>query len=147
MIKEQSVFTKIMKVFSREGILLQLSIFSCKINLHFPRHRLAIEVDKKGHKDRNKCKKVEREQTIKKHLDLNFLGLILMKNILKCILRLVKYTIILLDHLKNRLKNRQDFKKAIRIKIYFKSFSKIKVFKVRCQNNVAIVIKPCNAIV
>ena len=115
--------------------------------MHFPRHRLAIEVDKKGHKDRNKCKKVEREQTIKKHLDLNFLGLILMKNILKCILRLVKYTIILLDHLKNRLKNRQDFKKAIRIKIYFKSFSKIKVFKVRCQNNVAIVIKPCNAIV
>ena len=61
-----------MKVISREGTMLQLSVFSCKIDLHFPRHRLAIEVDKKGHKDRNKSKKVKREKTIKKHLDFKF---------------------------------------------------------------------------
>ena len=66
--KEQSVLTKIMKVFASKEILLQHSVLSYRIDLHFPKHRLAIKVDEKGQKDRNKCKEVEREKTIKEHL-------------------------------------------------------------------------------
>ena len=49
MTKEQSVLTKIMKVFASEEILLQHSILSYKIHLHLSKHRLAIEIDETGH--------------------------------------------------------------------------------------------------
>ena len=65
MTKEQSVLTKIMKTFASEEILLQYSVLSYRIYLYFPRHRLAIEVDQKVHKDRNEYKEVETEDTIK----------------------------------------------------------------------------------
>ena len=52
--KEQSVITKIMKVFcGKEKILLQHSVSSKINNLYFPEHKLAIEIDEKGHKDRD----------------------------------------------------------------------------------------------
>lgn len=47
-----------MKVFLSKEILLQHSVLNYRIDLYFPKHRLAIEVDKKGHKDRNECKEV-----------------------------------------------------------------------------------------
>ena len=49
--------------------------------MYFPRHKLAIEIDEKGHTDRNeKKKKNEREGKIKKKLVLNLLELIWIKN-------------------------------------------------------------------
>ena len=42
--KEQSMLTKI-KIFSSEKILLQNSVLSYKLNLYFPEHKLAVEVD------------------------------------------------------------------------------------------------------
>ena len=36
-----------MKVFCKKEILLQYSVLSYRIDLYFPRHRLAIEVDEK----------------------------------------------------------------------------------------------------
>ena len=48
--------------------------------MYFPRHKLAIEIDEKGHTDRNEKKKNEREGKIKKKLVLNLLELIWIKN-------------------------------------------------------------------
>ena len=57
--KEQSVSTKIMKLFAKEKILLQYFILNYKIDLYFPRHKLAIEVDEKGHNDGKKKKTIK----------------------------------------------------------------------------------------
>ena len=42
-----------MKIFKSEKILLQHSVFSYKIDFYFFEHKLAIEIDENGHKDRN----------------------------------------------------------------------------------------------
>ena len=79
MTKEQSVLIKVMKVFCSEEILLQHFVLNRKIDLYFPRHKLAIEVDEKGHKDRDKCKEIERKNSIKDILIVNLLELTLVK--------------------------------------------------------------------
>ena len=53
MTKEQSVLTKIMKVLASKEILLLHYVLSYRIDLYFPKHRLAIEVDEKENKDIN----------------------------------------------------------------------------------------------
>ena len=68
----------------------------------FLTHKLAIEIDEKGHKDRDKYKEIERENSIKKNmLTVNLLELILVKKILMCTFKLIKYTIRLSNHPKN----------------------------------------------
>ena len=57
--KEQSVISKITKLFGKEEILAQHSVLEYKIDLYFPKHKLAIEVDGK------RLKKHEREKEIK----------------------------------------------------------------------------------
>ena len=57
MTKEQSLLTKIIKVFAKEEILLQYYVLGYRIDLYFPEHELAIKFDEKGHKDRPKLKK------------------------------------------------------------------------------------------
>ena len=47
MTNEQSVLTRIMKIFVNEKILLQRSVLSYRTDLYFPKHRRAIEVDEK----------------------------------------------------------------------------------------------------
>ena len=47
--KEQSVIPKIINTFSNEKVLPQHSILNYKIDLYFPQHKLAIEVDEKGY--------------------------------------------------------------------------------------------------
>ena len=39
------------KAFSNERLLPQYSVLSNQINLFFPKHKLAIEIDEKGHID------------------------------------------------------------------------------------------------
>ena len=53
MCKEESVITKIIKVFSNEKILLQHSVLNYQTDLFFSEHKLAIEVDERGHTDRD----------------------------------------------------------------------------------------------
>ena len=53
MSREESVTTRIIKTFSNEKILPQHFVVSYQIDLHFPKQKLAIEVDEKGHTDRN----------------------------------------------------------------------------------------------
>ena len=49
--KEQSV-TKIMKTLSNGKTLLQYFVWSYRIELYFPEHKSATEIDGKGHEDR-----------------------------------------------------------------------------------------------
>ena len=71
--KEESVKTKLKKTFSNKKILSQLSVLSYQIDFYFPRHKLAIEVDEKGHTDRNERKENERGKKIKKELGCKFI--------------------------------------------------------------------------
>ena len=71
--KEESVKTKLKKTFSNKKILSQLSVLSYQIDFYFPMHKLAIEVDEKGHTDRNERKENERGKKIKKELGCKFI--------------------------------------------------------------------------
>ena len=57
MCKEESVRIKIIRVFSNEKILLQHSVLNYQIDLYFSKQKLAVEVDEKGHTDRDEKKK------------------------------------------------------------------------------------------
>ena len=57
MCKDESVTIKIMKVFPNEKILLPHSVLYYQIDLYFSEHKLAIEVDEKGHTGRDEKKK------------------------------------------------------------------------------------------
>ena len=74
MCKEESVTIKIIKVFSNEKILLQHSVLNYQIDLYFSEHKLAIEVDEKGHTDRDEKKnKNEKEEKMEKVLGCKFI--------------------------------------------------------------------------
>ena len=60
MTKEQSVSTKIMKVFAIEKIIPQYFVSCYSIDLYFLEHKLAMKIDEKGHKDRNIDYQIER---------------------------------------------------------------------------------------
>ena len=66
MSKEESVTTEIIKTFSNEKILPQHFALSYQIDLYFPKHKLAIEVDEKGHTDRDERKKTKQKKKLKK---------------------------------------------------------------------------------
>ena len=96
------MLTKILKIFEREKILLRHSVLNYTIDLYFSEHKLAIEVDEKGHKDREEHKEIERQKAIEKELDCEFLlELILMNKTLIWTFTLVKYKVTLLNHLNN----------------------------------------------
>ena len=103
--KEQSVISEIEKLFSNEKILRQHSVLSYKIDLYFPEHKLALEVDEKGHTDRYKGKETERQETIEKNLVIHLLELMLIKRIMMSIVNLVKQSIILLNQMKNQIRS------------------------------------------
>ena len=75
MTKEQSVLTKIIKALEREKILLQHSVLSYKIDLYFVEHKLAIEVDEKGHRDGDRYEDIEREKTTEKDVGCKLIGI------------------------------------------------------------------------
>ena len=66
MSKEESVIIKITKEFSNEKILLQYFVLDYQIDLYFLERKLAIEVDEKGHTDRDEKRENEREEKNKK---------------------------------------------------------------------------------
>ena len=71
--KEESTISKIMKVFAKEKIKLRHSVLDCYIELYFPEYRLAVEIDGKGHLDRDENKEKERENKIKETLKCEFI--------------------------------------------------------------------------
>ena len=77
-----------MKTFSNEKALPKLSVLIWKIDLYFPEHKLATEVDGKGHEDRNIDYEIKRQKTIEKELGCDkkliekVVGIILILNFL-----------------------------------------------------------------
>ena len=69
--KEQSVVTEKMKVFLGKERLLQTYVLDCKVDLYFPKRRLAVEFDELDHIDRTGDN--EREEKIKKYLKCEFI--------------------------------------------------------------------------
>ena len=82
-------------------MLPQNSVLSYKTDLYFPQHKLAIEVDEKGHIDRDEEKRQKDKKQQKNNLVVNLLELILIKRILIFMLKLVKYTITSMNKIKN----------------------------------------------
>ena len=73
MSKEESVTIKIIKAFLNERILLQHPVLNYQIDLYFSEHKLAIEINEKGHSDRDGEKENEREEKIKKERGCKFI--------------------------------------------------------------------------
>ena len=61
---EQSVLSKI-TIFSTEKIILQ-HVLGYYIDAYFLEHKLAVEIDEKGHHDRDIQKEIERQKALEK---------------------------------------------------------------------------------
>ena len=73
MSREESVTIRIIKTFSNKRILPQHFVLSYQTDLHFPKQKLAIEVDEKGHTDRDeKNNKMKEKKKQKKELGCKF---------------------------------------------------------------------------
>ena len=93
------MLTKTTKIFANEKVLLQRIVLRYNIDLYFPEHQLAAEVDSKGI---NKRKENEIEEKIKKELGCKFISINPdKKNLLILVLKFVKYGITSLNQLKN----------------------------------------------
>ena len=71
--KEQSVLKLVMNAFEGENMQIQYSDLGYKIDLYFHDYKLAIEVDEKGHKDRNIEHEIKRQKTLEKERSSEFI--------------------------------------------------------------------------
>ena len=71
--KEQSVLNKLLEAFLREEMYQQYSVLNYKIDLYFVKYKLAVEIDEHGHKERDRKKKLSRENAIKQKLGCKFI--------------------------------------------------------------------------
>ena len=95
------MLTKIMKVFASEKNNTTTLCFKLQDRFVLFKHNLAVEIDGKGHKDRDEHKETERENAIKHLLIVSLLVSVLIKRILIFLLILVKYIITLKNHSKD----------------------------------------------
>ena len=51
--KESSVLESIIKTFEGEDIKTQYAVLNYRLDLYFHDYKLAVEIDERGHKDRN----------------------------------------------------------------------------------------------
>ena len=72
-IKESSVLKSIMNTFEEENVEALYSVLTYKIDLYFHEYRLAVEVDEKGHKDRNSDHETKRKEEIKNERNCKFI--------------------------------------------------------------------------
>ena len=71
--KERSVLKSIMDTFEGENIQTQYNVSGYKIDPYFHDYRLAIEIDEKGHKDRNTNDEIQRQKALEKKLNCKFI--------------------------------------------------------------------------
>ena len=71
--KESSVLKSIMDIFEGENMETQYSVLKYKIDLYFHEYKLAVEVDEKGHKDRNSEYETKRQKEIANELNCKFI--------------------------------------------------------------------------
>ena len=73
MIKQQEIGLRSRKLFSNEEIIEDFSALNYLIDFYFPKYKVAIEVDKLGHKDRDQTKENKRQKDLKEYLDCKFI--------------------------------------------------------------------------
>ena len=73
MTQEQSILSKIVTLFAEEEIILQHNVLGYRIDAYFFKHKLAIEVDKQGHNDRDIDYEIKRQKAIEKELGCEFI--------------------------------------------------------------------------
>ena len=66
MTKEQSILSKIVTLFSAEKIIRQYNVLSNRIDVYFPKYKLAIKVDEQEHNDRDIDYEIRRQKVIEK---------------------------------------------------------------------------------
>ena len=71
--KEQTVINSIKDAFEREDMETQYTVLGCRIDLHFYKYKLAIEVDELGHNDRNIDYEIQRLKALKRELGCVFI--------------------------------------------------------------------------
>ena len=77
--KEQSVVIPSLKAFSAEKIKLQhkaLKNERLRTDMYFSEHKFAVEIDEKGHTDRNQSEENKRQTKIEKYSDRKFFHMI-----------------------------------------------------------------------
>ena len=62
-----------MNAFEGENMQTQYSVLGYKNDLYFHDYKLLIEVDEKGHKDRNIDHKIKRQKALEKELNCEFI--------------------------------------------------------------------------
>ena len=60
-------------MFSKDEIIEDFSALNYLIDFYFPKYKVAIEVDKLGHKDRDQTKENKRQKDLKEYLDCKFI--------------------------------------------------------------------------
>ena len=73
MSQEQSTLSKIVTLFATKEIILQHNDLDYRIDAYFPKYKLAIEVDKQGHRDRNFDYEIKRQKALEKELGCEFI--------------------------------------------------------------------------
>ena len=73
MTQEQSILSKVVTIFAAEEIMLPRNVLGYRIDTYFPKYKLAIEVDKQGHNDRDIDYEREIQKAIKKELGCKFI--------------------------------------------------------------------------
>ena len=76
MTKEESVLKSVMDAFEGENMQTQYSVLGYIVDLYFHNHKLAVEVDEKGHKDRNFDHETKRKKELGKELNCEFVRII-----------------------------------------------------------------------
>ena len=71
--KEQPVLQSVMDAFEGENMQTEYSVLGYRIDLYFHDYKLAIEVDEKGHKDRNIDHEIKIQKVIEKELGCEFI--------------------------------------------------------------------------
>ena len=71
--KEKSVLKSVMDAFEGENMQTQYSFLGYRTDLYSPDYKLAVEVDEKGHTDRNIDHEIKRQKTLEKKLSCGFI--------------------------------------------------------------------------
>ena len=67
------MLTKVMSSFERKNIQTQHNVLGYMIDLYFHDYKLAIEINKNGHSDRNIDYKINRQKAIEQELGCKFI--------------------------------------------------------------------------
>ena len=73
MAQKQSVLSKITTYFWSEEIILQHHVLGYYIGAYFIKHKLAIEVDQLGYRNRDINQEIQRQKVLEKELGCKFI--------------------------------------------------------------------------